>query len=121
MGMIYIMKKIKILIIILIVILVITPFVYVQANKIIYKNRVTNYLIESQNYSEEEIEVVKGIWGKMLPSFFAVVIFKDEPYVEYIYFAHDEVLQFDHRLTQEGIERGIIMSELKHYVPLDPY
>lgn len=102
-------------------ILVITLFVYVQANKMICKNRVTNYLLETQNYSEEEIEVVKGVWGFKLPSFFAVVIFKDEPNVEYVYFAHDEVVQFDPRLKQEGIERGGNIADLKHYVPLDSY
>lgn len=115
------MKKIKMLIVIVIMILVITPFVYVQANKMIYKNRVTNYLLETQSYSKEEIESVKGIWGIKLPSFFAVVIFKDEPNVEYVYFAHNEVLQFGYRLTQEGTRRGITVSDLKHYVPLDPY
>lgn len=114
-------RRIKIFIIIVIMILVITPFVYVQANKMIYKNRVTNYLLETQNYSEEEIESVKGIWGVKLPSFFAVVIFKDEPNVEYVYFAHNEVLQFDYRLTKEETKRGITVSDLKHYVPLDPY
>ncbi|WP_246317062.1 DUF3139 domain-containing protein [Paenibacillus agri] len=114
--------KIKILIIIvgiLVTALVITPVAYVQVNKIKYANRVTNYLIEEKKYSREEIASVKGVWGIKLPPFYAVVIFKDEPDVEYVYFAHNEVLQFSHRLTQEGREKGITKSELKHFVPLE--
>ncbi|MFC3886245.1 hypothetical protein ACFOU2_23250 [Bacillus songklensis] len=63
---------------------------------------------------------ILGIWGVKLPSFYAVVVvFKDEPYVEYIYFAHNDILQFDHRITDEGRKQGITESDLKHYVPLE--
>lgn len=113
------MNKKTIIIVIIITILVITPIVYVQVNKIIYANRVTNYLLEEQKYSREEIESVEGVWGIKLPAFFAVVTFKDEPYVEYIYFAHNEVLQFGYRLTEEGKEEGITESDLKYYVPFE--
>jgi hypothetical protein len=114
--------KVRTLVIIigtLVAILVVTPVVYVQVNKIIYANRVTNYLIVEGKYNREEIASVKGVWGIKLPSFYAVVIFKDEPDVEYVYFAHNEVLQFSYRLTEEGRENGITESELKHYVPLE--
>ncbi|OAB45254.1 DUF3139 domain-containing protein [Paenibacillus glacialis] len=113
------MNKKAIIIVIIITILVVTPIVYVQANKIIYANRVTNYLLEEQKYSREEIESVEGVWGIKLPSFFSVVTFKDEPYVEYIYFAHNEVLQFGYRLTEEGKEEGITESDLKYYDPFE--
>ncbi|MFC3749959.1 DUF3139 domain-containing protein [Paenibacillus sp. GCM10012306] len=103
----------------LVAIFVVTLVAYVQVNKIVYANRVTNYLIEEKKYSREEIASVKGVWGIKLPPFYSVVIFKDEPDVEYVYFAHNEVLQFSHRSIQEGRENGITESELKHYVPLE--
>ena len=80
-------KKKFIIIWTLIIVIVITPFIYVQGNKIIYKKRVMNYLVEEKGYKEIEIKSIKGIWGVKLPPFYSVVIFEDEPYVEYIYFA----------------------------------
>lgn len=74
-------------------------------------------MLEDRKYSREEIKSVKGVWGKKLPSFFAVVIFEDEPYVEYIYFAHNRVMQFNHRLTPEGKAKRISLTQLKHYEP----
>lgn len=102
---------------IIIITVVITPVIYVQVNKYKYADRVTSYLLEEEKYSREEIESVKGVWGKKLPSFYTVVIFKDEPYVEYVYFAHNEIMQFDSRLTEEGEEKGVVLSNLKHIVP----
>lgn len=90
-----------------------------KRNKIYYANRVTSYLVEEEHYSKEELESVKGIWGLKLPEFYVKVIFKDEPDVIYIYFAHNEVLQFDHIITPEGLEKGITNADLKHYVPRD--
>ncbi|MBD7966718.1 DUF3139 domain-containing protein [Paenibacillus gallinarum] len=113
-------KKRRVLLIfmaIIIITVVITPVIYVQVNKYKYADRVTNYLLEEEKYSREEIESVKGVWGKKLPSFYTLVIFKDEPYVEYVYFAHSEIIQFDYRLTEEGEEKGVAKSKLKHYVP----
>ncbi|WP_442600702.1 DUF3139 domain-containing protein [Paenibacillus sp. KN14-4R] len=110
------MRKIKIVLGVVLIILVLTPIIYVQANKIIYANRVLNYLIEEKKYSKEEISV-RGIWGKKLPSFYAIVVFNDEPDVEYVYFAHNNVLQFEYRLTEDGKAKGITQSKLKHYFP----
>ncbi|MDQ0088584.1 putative membrane protein [Paenibacillus anaericanus] len=115
-------KKVRIIVIImaiLVALLVVTPVIYVQMNKIIYATRVTDYLLEEQNYSKAEIESVKGVWGIKLPAFYAIVTFKDEPYVEYVYFAHNEVLQFSYILNEEGLEEGIIESDLKHYDPFE--
>ncbi|WP_438351922.1 DUF3139 domain-containing protein [Paenibacillus sp. FA6] len=115
-------KKIRIIVIImaiLVITLVVTPIIYVQVNKIIYADRVIDYLLEEENYTREEIESVEGVWGIKLPSFYAVVTFKDEPYVEYVYFAHNEVLQFSYRFTAEGKEKGITKSDLKHNDPLE--
>lgn len=79
----------------------------IQVNKIIYAKRVTHYLLEEQGYEKDDIKSVKGVWGFKLPPFCAVVIFTDEPFVEYIYFAHNDVIQFGYRITDEGKEKGI--------------
>ncbi|MDN4604119.1 DUF3139 domain-containing protein [Paenibacillus sp. F6_3S_P_1C] len=110
-------KYIQLAFLIIMIMLVLTPFVYVQVNKKIYAHRVTEYLIEEKKYTQEEIESVEGIWGIKLPPFFALVNFKDEPDVEYIYFAHNEVLQFGHRISEEAQRRGKTKSDLKHVAP----
>ncbi|WP_262416400.1 DUF3139 domain-containing protein [Paenibacillus sp. CGMCC 1.18879] len=110
-------KIVRISIGILLAVLIMTPIVYVQANKLIYAHRVTAYLLEDGHYRKEEIQSVRGIWGIKLPSFFAVVTFKDEPHVEYVYFAHNEVHQFGYRLTPEGRDHDFKEKDLKHYVP----
>jgi len=113
------MKKLKIILGILLLLLLLSPFVYVKSNKLIYANRVEAYLIDEQKYREDEIKSIEGVWGIMLPSFYATVVFKNEPEVKYIYFAHNEVLQFDYMITEAGKEKGIAKSKLKHYVPLN--
>jgi uncharacterized protein YxeA len=113
------MKKIRIALLVLLVLVLLSPFVYVQVNKMIYAKKVNAYLLEEERYSKDEIQSVKGVWGVKLPSFYVVVVFKDEPDVEYIYFAHDTIMQFEYRLTPEGKTRGITRSKLKHYIPRD--
>lgn len=113
------MKKLKIAILVLLVFVFLSPFVYVQANKMIYAKKVNAYLLDEEHYSKDEIQSVKGVWGVKLPPFYVVVVFKDEPEVEYIYFAHNSIMQFEYRLTPEGKARGITRSELKHYIPRD--
>ncbi|WP_233143882.1 DUF3139 domain-containing protein [Lottiidibacillus patelloidae] len=109
-------KKIFIIVIwILIIGLILTPFIYVEGNKFIYKNKVMNYLVEEKGYKEKEIQLVEGVWGVKLPPFFTRVIFENEPYVEYIYFAHDDIIQFEYSLTEEGIQKGITEKDLKNY------
>ena len=87
-------------------------FTYKQT--IIYANKVTNYLLNEQHYKKNEIKSVKGIWGIKLPSFYTVVVFENEPYVEYIYFAHNNVMQSSHSVTEEGKQLGITDSDLKN-------
>ncbi len=102
--------------------LVLSPFVYVQANKFIYASKVRHFLLDEQGYKPEEIKSVTGVWGIKLPPFFVVVVFADEPEVEYIYFAHNKLMQFEHRISDEGKKRGITEispSKLKHYVPIE--
>lgn len=116
----FVNKKTKMILIatlIFLILLIVTPFAYVQANKRIYAQRVTDYLLQNQNYKREEIQSVQGVWGKKLPSFYAVVVFKDEPQVEYVYFAHNDVIQVSYRLTQEGKEKDMTEKDLKHYDP----
>ncbi|MDQ0888758.1 hypothetical protein QFZ81_003846 [Paenibacillus sp. V4I9] len=99
--------------------LIATPFLYVAINKMLYDYRVTNYLIEEKGYRTEEIKSVKGVWGIKLPPFYAVVVFKDEPFVEYVYFAHrpNHILQFSYRITD--VEQQKAKSDLKHLVPIE--
>jgi hypothetical protein len=99
--------------------IIISPFFYVSINKYIYEQRVTDYLLKEKGYKAEEIKSVKGVWGVKLPSFYAVVVFADEPYVEYVYFAHNKILQFEYRITGEGKQKGITQSDLKHYDPIE--
>lgn len=110
---------VKVIFITLLIIVIMTPIGYVQINKIVYANRVTEYLLEEKQFGKEEIKSVKGVWGKKLPSFYALVTFKDEPYVEYIYFAHNEVKQFGYQLTEEAKEAGVTESDLKHFEPFE--
>lgn len=104
-----------ILVVLILVAVILTPFIYVQANKMIYANRVSRHLVETEKIPSDQIQSVTGVWSKKLPAFCAVVVFKDEPEVEYIYFAHNEVMQFGYNLTEEGKQKGIEKSELKHY------
>lgn len=96
------------------VVIIILPILYVQINKIVYANRVSDYLIEEKDYKKEEIKSIEGIWGKKMPAFYVTVIFKDEPNIEYSYFAHGKVRQFEFR-TIDGTT--ITMDELKNYEP----
>jgi hypothetical protein len=110
-------KFITIIISALIALIIITPIVYVQANKLIYAKRVTNYLVNEAGVNREEIQSVRGVWSVKLPPFLVVVVYKDEPDIEYIYFAHRGVMQFGYRLTEHATKRDIKESDLKHYVP----
>lgn len=98
---------------------ILTPFVYVQINKMIYDYRVTNYLIEEAGYDKAELQSVKGVWGIKAPPFYAIVVFKDEPEIEYVYFAHNRVRQFSYRITDEGKQEGMTEADLQHFVPLE--
>jgi hypothetical protein len=102
-----------------IIAIVLTPFIYVQVNKVVYKNKVMKYLIEEKGYQQEEIKSVEGVWGMKLPPFYSVVVFENESYVEYIYFAHNEIMQFEYRLTDERKQQGISEKDLLNYEPLN--
>lgn len=97
--------------------LLLGPVIYVQANKWIYANRVTQYLVKKKNYSKAEIQSVKGVWGVKLPAFYVVVTFEEEPDVEYTYYAHDRVLQMGYTLKNGGIPAGPDGAGLRYYEP----
>lgn len=108
----------KISLMIILIGIVIIPIVSVQVNKYIYKNRVTTYLIEEMGFEKEKIESIEGKWGFKLPAYYAIVTFTNEPYVEYVYFAHDnDVFQFNYKITEEGQKKGIKEEDIKNYDP----
>lgn len=96
---------------------VLTPVIYIQANKRIYANRLSRYLVEEKHYRKDEIQSVKGVWGKILPPFYAVAVFKDEPQVEYVYFAHDDIIQFGFRPLGANGGAELKPEDVKHYEP----
>jgi hypothetical protein len=69
-------KQKKVLIAHLIVIVVL-PILYVQINKIIYANRVSDYLIEekSKDYKIDDFKSIEGVWGKVLPRIYVKLFF----------------------------------------------
>ncbi|UQZ32621.1 hypothetical protein C2I18_03035 [Paenibacillus sp. PK3_47] len=107
-------RRKNLLIIVFITLLVVAPLVYVQTRKFVYAHRVTSYLKEEKGYSSQDIASVQGVWGMKAPPFFVVVKFRDEPEVEYVYFAHDGVMQFSHSITRRGMRQGIERANLKH-------
>lgn len=109
------MTKKKYLIVFLIVIIIL-PVLYIQSNKVMFANRVLEYLIEEKGYQKEEIKLIKAVWGKKLPAFYVVVIFKDEENIEYTYFAHGNVRQVEFR-TIDGTP--VTADELKNYEPFN--
>ncbi|MGE6226889.1 DUF3139 domain-containing protein [Paenibacillus chitinolyticus] len=104
----------KIIALSVVLIVVLAPFVYVQGNKMAHAERVRSYLLQEKGYKEDELASVKGVWGIKLPPFYTVVVFKDETEVNYVYFSHNDVLQFDQWITPKGVERGITPEKLKH-------
>lgn len=114
-------RTLAIILAVLAVLIVLTPIVYVQAGKIVYARKVTAYLKQEMGYTQDEISSVQGKWTIKAPPFVVLVKFKDEPEVKYTYFAHDEVIQFSHSISDEGREAGVNEQSLKHFVPFAPY
>ena len=97
---------------IIILMIVLIPISYVQINKVLFKNRVLDYLTTEQHYEKADIQQIEGIWGKKLPAFYVTVIFTDEPNVRYTYFAHGKVHQFECE-TLDG--QQLEPEQLTHY------
>lgn len=108
------LRKFILLVAILVIIFVLSPIIYVEANKKIFENRVTEYLVNEKGYHPNDIELVEGVYGFKMPEFYTKVIFKDEPYIEYTYFAHGGVAQFDYEII-DNVYNRITFKELKNY------
>lgn len=91
----------------------------IENTKTEYEKRVTSYLVDEKGYEKKDIKSVDGIYGVKLPPYYVVVVFEDEPYVKYIYYAHDGVNQIEYILKEEAIKININKSELKNYDPLN--
>ena len=96
--------------------LILARFIYIEVNKNIYKNRVTDYLLQEVGYDESEIASVEGVYGFKMPEFYGVVIFTNEPYVEYLYFAHGKVSQYEYQIIDSQYDE-LSQDELKNYDP----
>ena len=108
--------KITLFVAIIVLVIILSRFIYIEVNKNNYENKVTNYLLKEMGYNKSEIASVEGVYGFKLPEFYTIVIFENEPYVAYTYFAHNSVLQFEY----EVIDRkyiGITKKDLKNYDP----
>lgn len=108
--------KIALFVTIIVLVIILTRFIYIEVNKNSYKNKVTNYLLEEMGYDQSEIALVEGVYGFKMPEFYTIVIFENEPYVEYSYFAHGGISQFDYRIIDRKYI-GITKKELKNYAP----
>ncbi|MBS4214595.1 DUF3139 domain-containing protein [Neobacillus rhizophilus] len=111
-------KIFRVTLLVLLVGIIIVPIITIQTNKFIYKNRVSNYLVEEEGIDRDDIESIKGKWGFKLPSYYVIVTFKNEPQVEYIYFAQDnDVFQSNYKLNEQGQKEGIKEEDLKNLNP----
>lgn len=99
---------------ILILVIILARFIYIEVNEQIYENRVTNYLMNELEYDLSEIASVEGVYGFKMPKFYAVVTFTNEPYIEYLYFAHGRVLQFEYQIIDKEF-KGITKDDLRNY------
>ncbi|OKP99119.1 DUF3139 domain-containing protein [Paenibacillus sp. P46E] len=104
---------------VLVLLIVLTPIVYARVGTKVYAHRVKVYLTEEMGYTRAEITSVKGKWTIKAPPFVVHVKFRDEPEVEYTYFAHAGVIQFSHEISRKGLDQGVTEKNLKHYVSLD--
>lgn len=100
----------------LVLIIIISREIYLEVNKITYKHRVMDYLVEEKGYKEDEIAHIEGVYGFKMPKFYTIVIFKNEPTVQYTYFAHSGVLQFSYRIIGNEYNETK-KQDLKNYDP----
>lgn len=100
----------------LIVIWFITPLFSDKEDELtFYEYKVQKYLLEDKGYEEKEIAsiVEKSEIGGIPPSWVEVV-FKNEPYVKYIYFAHSRVQQDSYSIIDEQNKGKITVEDLKN-------
>lgn len=95
---------------IIVLIIVITPILYVQTNKQIYKERVLTYLIDEKDYKQIDIKKIEGHWGKF-PAFYTSVIFENEPNVTYLYYAHRGIHQAEFEVDNQSVDFYTVKRE----------
>ncbi|MBU9710603.1 DUF3139 domain-containing protein [Evansella tamaricis] len=98
--------------------LILAVFLYIPVNKLIYENRVSSYLMNEMEYDNEDIRSIDAVWNFKLPRFYVIVVFEDEPEVEYTYFAHNHVIQIEYRIREQEDGAKTKESELINYVPI---
>ena len=111
-------RRLRVILFIVIVVLalIFARFIYIEVTKSIYKNKVSDYLITEMGYDEDEIAKVEGVYGFKMPEFYVVVVFKNEPYVEYLYVAHGSVSQYEYQFNDSQY-KNLSQDELKNYEP----
>jgi hypothetical protein len=98
---------------------VVSPFFSNKEKELTFlEQKVKNYLLDEKGYTEDEIQsiVEKGDIGS-LPTRYVEVVFKNEIYVEYTYFAHHQVKQASYNIRDEEYKDSITEEDLKN---LDP-
>lgn len=113
-------KKVKFILFIFLMLIFtvfLAAYLKIEITKTEYEKRVTSYLVDEKGYEKKDIKSVDGIYGVKMPPFYVVVVFEDEPYVKYIYFAHNGVKQIEYILTEEAIKSNINKPDLKNYNP----
>jgi hypothetical protein len=106
---------------IIIIWFIISPFfINKEKEPTFFEHKVKNYLIDEKGYSEDEIQSIieKGEIGSIPPRY-VVVVFKNEPYVEYTYFAHHQVIQFSYQISDEKYKDTIREEDLKNFDPTE--
>ncbi|KOO51702.1 DUF3139 domain-containing protein [Viridibacillus arvi] len=115
-------KKVKIILFIFLLLICavfFAAYLKIEITKTEYEKRVTSYLVDEKGYEKKYIKSVDGIYGVKMPPFYVIVVFEDEPYVKYIYYAHNGVNQMEYVLTEEAKKSNIDKSDLKNYDPFN--
>jgi hypothetical protein len=96
-----------------------SPFLSNKEKELTFlEQKVKSYLLDEQGYNEDEIQSIieKGEIGS-LPTRYVIVVFKNEFYVEYTYFAHNQVKQASYNIRDEEYKDSITEEDLKNFDP----
>lgn len=106
----------RIFIILAILILIIFASVaFIQLKKHQASDNVMQYLTEEKGYEKSEIITFASKWNFFgIPKYHVEVIFRNEPNIVYLYFAHDVKGQFEYYVI-DG--KTIPTENLKNYDP----
>ena len=111
----FMMKAFKTILLFILIISLAIPL-FVQWKIHILEKKVMDYLIEEKGSHEEQIDSLKGSFGK-LPLVSVGVIFRDEPFIVYYYWEQNgRILQTGYSLTKEGYDQGYLPKDIKDYL-----